>query len=676
MATIRYIQQDDKDRKGWGHAQVNHDLLITGGGNLFLRTDDLAATPRDPNANMGAGKDIELLADQKIFFDGRFSYESIDTNWFGKDAIADTSGTDPVIFTNIGGQAKIQRLSINGIKNALITGKFDPVAGTGHVNYLGHDALPVFQNSLGNYGIWVKNTNPDALSFTLLRDQYGNFRKSCSDIEVNYVEVTGGIAGIQMKADFISDDGYDHNRVQEGSTTSSGNIDEDVRYAVTSSGGTGYVTYNGADYGPSKAADSFTGVNGVTTYTVSGDAEVYKIIKGGEQTYEDSPTNSIKSSGTMRNMKVNNCYIHDINGEAIYAGHTGATGDQHHSIELIFENNRCLRLGREGTQIGRLMKGSKIRNNIIMNGGSNWLREKPHGGTNFQDKGFQIGCRNGGIEVAHNIIGGGASDTVIWQMDGSGDIRTGDYAWIGTDNDKSTHVWFHDNYLIGSRNNAVYCQAASTMTGVTNSYATWEDNFFDKIDWEYDALDGSATTQLGLVSGNNTVTYIDFIDNTKKQNDRTLTTAFSPVTLLLTETGTTTDTNMAVPLFINSGWDDANREYLRFEHWVYEVGAFGPGGGTQSGVKRDFKLGDIVTVHDGYFYKCISAHESATDKEPGVGASWATVWERIPEFREDDVRLVRGSVYHNLGIGLSTDYDAVPTTNPSLKGDPNINLVV
>ena len=607
MASIRYIRPDEPSLKGWEHARSDYDLLITGSGDLFLRTDDnIGSPPHDAGASGGNGLDIVLKPDQYIFFDGRTTeFGEIDTNWFGVNTMGLTGNergitvsTRPVIFTNIGGQAKIGQLGINGIQHALITGKFDPVLGTGHVNYRGHDSESGFQNSRGRYGIEIDNPDLGAICMGLLRDQYGTDRKTCTDVEVSYLEMHGGITGLQMKADFLSDTGFDHDR------------------------GTG-----------------------------------------------------TSQSGTMWNMYVHNNYFHDIDGEPIYAGHTdGTQPDRQHSIQLRFENNRCLRMGREGTQIGRLLPGSTIKHNVIMNGGSNWLRKNPHGGKNFQDKGFQVGCRNGGVEVAYNIIGGGASDSIFWQMDSSGDIKTGSYSWIGTQSDINTHVWIHHNYIIGSRRNAMFCQQTSGMTGVTNSFATIENNYFDEIFFDYDALELGTSTASGMITGNNTSTFITFRDNIKKQSDRSLTYSFSPVTQRVTEINTTTDNAMDLVEFINSGWDDASREYLRFEHWVSAVGA--QGGGTQTGVFRGILVDDIVTTQDGFFYQAKLAHTTSNSSWPGSGPSWSTYWTQIPEYRDDDVRLVLGSTYHNLGIGLSSAYDRPPTNNPTYSGGLFSSLVI
>lgn len=621
-ATFRFIRPSDVLIKGFEHATVDHDLIITGSGTFGTNTGDLFfrrdSNPTDSGAQSGSGQAITLRADQKIFIDGRYIYNDIDLNWNGEDAINDTGGTDPVIITNIAGCAVMRQLAINGIRNAKVTGRY--VEGvSGHPDFRGHEGVGGVWGRKNSYGIRIENTNYSSQGLVYLRDQYGTFRRTCSDIETEFVEIWGGVTGLQMKADFLNDDGYDSDR--------------------------------------------------------------------GEQTYEDFPTNSIKSSGTMWNMFVHDCYFHDISGEAMYIGHTGATSSQHHSIHFRCWNNIMTRCGREIMQASRLIPNmtnyaidsndnvskwkSRIHNNVMLIGAYNWLRENPDGAANNQDGGFQIGARNGGVEVDHNFIIGGGEFTIFCQQDTNGGLTTGLYAQITNSGDDNTMTHIHHNYLGGSRNDLMYCQNGNTGLG---RYIKFDSNYIDSWDFDYDAFYGDSEHSYYITGNDDDSNYI-ITNNIQKDATKTLIGAFSPVSSKINvgipSPNNTVNASMNVVGFINSGWDDASKEYARYEHWVDEIGRrAGDGGGTQPGSFRNILTGDTLTVDDGFHYRALSDHQSDTaNSEPGIGSAWQTYFERLPfDYFPDDLRVPVGSTYHTEGIGITSEYDEVTTSLEFIGG--------
>lgn len=599
----RYFRAADVTTYGVG--TVDETILIFPNGtgeNLFIRTDDNTTPPVDSGANGGSGLAFQRFANQTIYF-LTGTYGLVDINFFGVDP-----GGAPTIFTNLGGKATFLNLNLNGLKNAKITGKYvDGVSG--HPDYLGHDRPDGKWGMKGTYGIEIANTNYSSQGLVYLRDQYGTFRKTSSDIETEYVEIWGGVTGIQMKADFLNDDGYDDDR--------------------------------------------------------------------DEQTYDNYPTNTIKSSGTMWNMVIHDCYFHDISGEALYAGHTGATSSQHHSIHLRFYNNLITRCGREMVQAGRLIPNmtkyaidadddvsgwkSKIYNNVMLIGAFNWLRENPDGAANNQDGGFQIGCRNGGIEVSDNVIMGGAEFAVFVQQDLGGGLTSGVYAQMTDSEDEDTWVILRNNFFGNPRNSYFYCQSSLSTS---DRYCLVEGNYFDSFTFDYDAFYGDAEPSY-YITGNDDDTYFTFRSNTKKDATKTFIGAFSPASSRITETGTSTSVNMPLIAFTESGWNDANREYARYEHWVSAIGRkAGDGGGTQPGSYRDILEGDVLTVNDQSYYRAKSNHQSnIANIEPGVGSNWETYYTQLSSsYFADNLTISNGNTYKTLGMGISSTSTSTPST--------------
>lgn len=629
---LRYANAADKLRKGWEHVTVGTDLILTSDaaigssvGDYFFRLD--TGTFTDPDTD----ETIDPKANQKLFIDGRYEWQDIDMNWHGTDMMSLSGANSPMIVTNIGGKVIFRQIAMNGIKHVKFTGKF--VDGeSGWSEYPGHNGANNRLGQKGVYGFENRNTNYSGQGLVFLLDRYGDQAYGCSDIEVEYCEFLGGVTSIQFKNDFLNDDGYfDH---------------------------------------PS-----------------------FPLEEG--QTYSDYPTNTVKASGTMWNMKIHDCYFHDCRrGEPVYSGHTGADSTLQHSIHIRVYNNIFTRAGREAIQLSRCIPNmtayatssddavsewkSGFFNNTILISGAGWLTENPNGAANNQDVGVSLGCRNGGIRCDNNIIIGGAEFTMLVQQDLGGGLTTGNYAQIADSEDEDTWVQIKNNYISGMRGNFnIYCQSSLSTS---DRYLLIEDNYFADTPFDWDSF-YTATEPTYYISGNDDDTYITLRDNIKQDSGRTLAgsspgNSFSPTSSRVTETGTTTNGSMDVPTFIDSGWDDANKEWLRYYHWTDEVGA--TGGGTQSGVFYSILEDDVVVVENQKFYRAKSAHNSNTaNSEPGVGSSWETYWTELGEgYFNDDLRLSDGDTYKALGMGVDSSYYNTVTTNSTHNGLALTNLVV
>ena len=99
------------------------------------------------------------------------------------------------------------------------------------------------------------------------------------------------------------------------------------------------------------------------------------------------------------NVKIHDCYFHDMGGEGVYLGNTDWSKPQQVFRNLKFYNNRLLRCGLDGLQLNRIGENAKIFNNVI-DGGMNW--KAPF--MEWQDFGCSLSFVNGNSFFKNNII--------------------------------------------------------------------------------------------------------------------------------------------------------------------------------------------------------------------------------------------------------------------------------
>jgi hypothetical protein len=116
----------------------------------------------------------------------------------------------------------------------------------------------------------------------------------------------------------------------------------------------------------------------------------------------------------MHNIEVHHNYVHDVNGEGFYIGHTFYDGHKQkdgsvlfpHVIEgLRIHHNRTERTGCEGIQVGSSIGRLEITDNVIIQPGI-----KPF--AQWQDNGLQVNAA-GDILVARNVIIGPPGNGII-----------------------------------------------------------------------------------------------------------------------------------------------------------------------------------------------------------------------------------------------------------------------
>ncbi len=117
------------------------------------------------------------------------------------------TAANPVIITNAPGSQFICQKNwesvatygfefFGGSKFAIITGEYDPVRGTGSVNYQGHRGN--YKYSYGRYGMWIRFYN------LLSNNPILYLKNGSTNLEICHLEIDGGgrgFAGIMIKSD-------------------------------------------------------------------------------------------------------------------------------------------------------------------------------------------------------------------------------------------------------------------------------------------------------------------------------------------------------------------------------------------------------------------------------------------------------------------------------------------
>lgn len=141
--------------------------------------------------------------------------------------LPDRSEDNPLIITNKGGQVRVggfghyYLLTLNGGSNWVLTGRHDPIAETGHAEYLGH-GNGTFSDTAGRYGILVDDRE-------YLEKQENNGLRiagGATNFEVEFTEIrNAGFAGMNIKTDNDGSatmrnvhihDNYVHDTLSEG----------------------------------------------------------------------------------------------------------------------------------------------------------------------------------------------------------------------------------------------------------------------------------------------------------------------------------------------------------------------------------------------------------------------------------------------------------------------------
>lgn len=358
----------------------------------------------------------------------------------------------------------------------------------------------------------------------------------------------------------------------------------------------------------------------------------------------------------MDNVRIHDLYIHDTHGEGIYLGSTG--GDpQNQFTNLHVYNNRILRSGNEGLQLGQLSTNCIIENNVV-HAAFNW--RSPFG--EYQDNNLQLGLRNGNIIVRNNLMINGGEK---W-----GNFFTNAIAGATA---------LSDNIDI-SNNVFLYCRGPFGIyfgqTRFLNSnLIKFNNNWFGKFNFMYDQVytdsrASNATHVIRIANDNNMEINSNKWDGTGSKSVLTYIVGGSvpKITSSGNELTTVPDVQFNNYMGFPNGFD-----YTQVEQWANLIGDTW-GNEDQFGYTGT-KKGQPVTYPTGYYVmrksKLYVALQNNSQIEPEVTTGWQSYWQAVTFTKPDnsitttppdDVRLLSTSYYNGLNVGLTDNF---PYNGPS-----------
>lgn len=439
--------------------------------------------------------------------------------------LPERSADNPLIITNSGGQVRVGGLghyylmSLSGGSNWILTGRYDPDAETGDINYPGHRGGN-FANTQGTYGILIDDD-------FLVEGNSGLDVSDASEFSVEYLEVREvGFAGMTMKTD---DDG------------------DAVMQAVT----------------------------------------------------------------------IHDNYIHDTGSEGLYIGSTQSQ-PQHQITDWEFYNNRVLRTGTEAIQLGQLAGETKVHHNVFGPAAIDWRDAFQ----TWQDNNFQIGIREGHLQVYNNVFLGSAGSM----------ISLFGQAIDGDESSDNIGITMTDNYFNGIRSLGMFINP-DHLDGMSYLF---ENNSFGGYRFDRDEVYSSATQYDHFFRTFNSDTPISFISNTWN----------GPETMTMTidnngseDNITATDNINAEPesiSFVDSGLPEG-LHILDIEMWT-ETASLG------DDVAVDYQQDDVV-MYLGIAYQCaLEVCESGN-----IPSDTAEVWTELG-YLADDVRVTPSSTWQHIGL--------------------------
>ncbi|WP_185236118.1 right-handed parallel beta-helix repeat-containing protein [Teredinibacter franksiae] len=309
-------------------------------------------------------------------------------------------------------------------------------------------------------------------------------------------------------------------------------------------------------------------------------------------------------------------YIHDTGSEGLYIGSTQAQ-PQHQIRDWQIYNNRILRTGTEAIQLGQLGGHNEVRNNVFGPAAMDWRAAFQ----TYQDNNFQIGIREGFLNVQNNIFIGSADSSISFFA----------HEVDGDETDNNVGVTFESNYFTGIRNFGMYMNNR-TLAGMTYRFS---ENAFGGYHYMRDEVYNHENPGHLLRIANGT-TPIELVNNTW----------FGPqsFTNSLENNGvsnniqSTNNTNVEPEAlsFVDSGLPDGFN-YLTLEMWT-SVSTLGDKNTVT------YQQNDVV-MHLGLPYRC----DVAVCESGMTPPDHSDLWTALPAFA-DDVRIVPGTVWSELGI--------------------------
>lgn len=319
---------------------------------------------------------------------------------------------------------------------------------------------------------------------------------------------------------------------------------------------------------------------------------------------------------TMENVRLHDNYIHDTGSEGLYIGSTQAQ-PQHQIRDWTISNNRILRTGTEAIQLGQLAGVTQVYNNVFGPAAIDWRAAFQ----NYQDNNFQIGLREGHLQVHDNIFIGSAGSMISFfaaQVTGDSSV----------DNVGAT---FTNNYFTGMRNLGMYVNNVA----LDNMTYRFENNVFANYRYDRDQV-YDQTPYDHLLRLANATTPVQLLSNSWQGPEKFTNVVAGNGTSGNVESSNNLNQVAESLAFVNSGYPQG-LNLLDLEMWtdVATLGGDAPVNYSQ----------DMYVMHLGVAYRCIQT-QCASGKVPPDNPD---VWQPVDAFA-DDVRVQPGTTWEQLGL--------------------------
>lgn len=307
----------------------------------------------------------------------------------------------------------------------------------------------------------------------------------------------------------------------------------------------------------------------------------------------------------MANVKLHDNYVHDVDGEGIYLGWTGAPPSNLMPGLEVYDN-RFIRTGNEALQVQNLGEGTHIHHNVMAYGAMHW---RDNGLGAYQDANSQIQMREGTIVVEQNVFIGAAS--TLWSSFRGAESGDGPIA-----------VSYRDNYV---SHNRVGLGAYLGGAAEGDSTHTFDGNVFRLIDFSYDAIDPTAVDANEIFRFAGAITSPIVITNNRWEGDNALVAGLGGPNGTVGTITATGNENMAVPpiTFVAALAEGP----FQLEFWT-AVMTRAPGSPA-----RVYEPGEMVIYTDGKLYRATA--QSSDAPPPDHPEAWESLADPVDDWRVD-----------------------------------------
>ena len=365
--------------------------------------------------------------------------------------------------------------------------------------------------------------------------------------------------------------------------------------------------------------------NGVKVHSTDFEVEFVESGNGGYTNafrWDDAAGNY----AILDNIKIHDCYFHDMSGEGVYFGASEAQPAYELLKNLKIYNNRFIRCGRDAHQTKRTITGLRINNNVVVNPGMQ--------GEDSQNFACNILFNDGNSVVENNIYVANPGYSTIQFFPSCDPIYVATGGTVSFRNNAMLHPGVQGTLYEGANwffMNIYQCNAS--VYSIPPVAIEIADNYWGKFSPTTVSSSSIVTSyyrpsaQAPVYARNNT------FDGTGNK------TTFWPSG---SNTSPTTNENNVISAVPEADFVDYvigdGFSYDKFDMWrnsrTYSVGWY--------------------TTRQSKIYKALTGSSGV---EPGLSAGWQTYWQLqtynggTSFFPADDVRL-KPSKYKTLGMGL------------------------